>query len=161
MHHLDIETLFDLNLSTLYDHPSILSLHSNPSIQSNMQNGFFSLIFTLKVLLHQSTYQWLCIVLQVVRSRISYPGSPDSDFEALEAKQIVEHNSCEPQCKIKPHNCNPQQIYIARECRCMCRSRNRCPTDRHVWDEETCLCKCAQRNDNCPGFSHFSDSTCR
>ncbi|XP_022327279.1 uncharacterized protein LOC111126735 isoform X2 [Crassostrea virginica] len=97
----------------------------------------------------------------VVRSRISYPGSPDSDFEALEAKQIVEHNSCEPQCKIKPHNCNPQQIYIARECRCMCRSRNRCPTDRHVWDEETCLCKCAQRNDNCPGFSHFSDSTCR
>ncbi|XP_048776669.2 uncharacterized protein LOC125680913 isoform X2 [Ostrea edulis] len=97
----------------------------------------------------------------VVRSRIPYPGSPDTQFEAFETKQIIKHESCEPQCKVKPHHCNPLQAYIARDCSCMCRDRPACPTDRHIWDEDTCMCKCSQRNDNCPGFSRFSDKTCR
>ncbi|XP_062621386.1 vascular endothelial growth factor C-like, partial [Saccostrea cucullata] len=102
----------------------------------------------------------------VVRSRIPYPGSPDTVFEALEPKDIVQHDSCEPhtlkKCKVKPEHCNPvTQAYVSRDCSCICRNRRTCPTDLHVWDEDTCTCKCAQKNDNCPGFSRFSEDTCR
>ncbi|XP_061184532.1 uncharacterized protein LOC133192555 [Saccostrea echinata] len=98
----------------------------------------------------------------VVRSRIPYPGSPETDFEEFEAKSIIQHDSCEPQCKVKPEHCNPvTQVYVSRDCSCICRNRRTCPTDLHVWDEDTCSCKCAQKNDNCPGFSRFSDDTCR
>lgn len=99
---------------------------------------------------------------QVFRSIVPYPGSPNTDYDVLESIPIVQHDSCEPTCTVKPYNCNPLQTFIARECRCMCTNRGdvRCAPNQ-VWDEDNCRCKCAQTIDNCPGFSRFSDSTCR
>lgn len=98
----------------------------------------------------------------VFRSIVPYPGSPNTDYDVLESIPIVQHDSCEPTCTVKPYNCNPLQTFIARECRCMCTNRGdvRCAPNQ-VWDEDNCRCKCAQTIDNCPGFSRFSDSTCR
>lgn len=96
----------------------------------------------------------------VFKSHIPYPGSPTTEVDQLVLVPIVEHDSCEPQCTVKPYHCNPLQTYIARECRCMCRDRSQCAQNQ-VWDEDTCMCKCAQKIDNCQGFSHFSESTCR
>lgn len=139
----------------------------NPQNQTNKQREnpphYYRLIELLFFFHHPKFYgNSVIFFFQVFRSIVPYPGSPNTDYDVLESIPIVQHDSCEPTCTVKPYNCNPLQTFIARECRCMCTNRGdvRCAPNQ-VWDEDNCRCKCAQTIDNCPGFSRFSDSTCR
>ncbi|KAK3099359.1 hypothetical protein FSP39_003261 [Pinctada imbricata] len=99
--------------------------------------------------------------MMVMVTRIPAPGSPDFIFESFEVINIPVHTACEPRCRVTQEHCNEYQDYLPHDCRCVCRERFPCPSDRHRWDEATCSCTCSEDSGNCPGFSIFNPMRCR
>ena len=55
-----------------------------------------------------------------------------------EAKEMVEHISCDCKCKLNSTTCNSKQKWNNKTCQCQCKNFPKCEKD-HILDPSTCI----------------------
>ncbi|XP_075158501.1 PDGF- and VEGF-related factor 1 isoform X1 [Haematobia irritans] len=83
-------------------------------------------------------------------------------FCGLDVIPVEQHLECKCDCRIKPKDCNPYQVY--EDCRCHCTNtdaRDKCLELEHKdWDDESCRCVCRQ-TENCTTGSYYDENQCK
>lgn len=104
--------------------------------------------------------------VKVIDSKLPYPGAQRFDVMGVRVVKVLEHLSCQAQCKTKESDCNVHQMYDSYQCSCICsieriRLLQPCPST-HMWDEMTCNCICRNKDShNCQEPAYFHEGTCK